>query len=172
MQNGTPQASLFVIVCTQRRTRALRNSGSIPEHGRHWLSMASWEEVYSGRHSYCHGQLPFPLCSAHNTQSTTANIYSPPEEMLPAAKTNHFTAPAACLIRHICLSFSQAWSVGKASKGSKQHLSFSVSVRSCAKKDLKQVILLSFSYLKMRRKVNTWVVSLLFSAVKIVKCLF
>lgn len=41
------------------------------------------------------------LRSAQYTQSTTVNIYSPPEEMLPAAKTNHFTAPAAWLIRHL-----------------------------------------------------------------------
>jgi len=59
------------------------------------------------RRSY-HGQLPFPLSSVHSTQSTTVNIYSQSVEMLPAAKTNHFTAPAAWLIRRIYLSFSYA----------------------------------------------------------------
>lgn len=72
----------------------------------------------------------FPLCSALYNQSTTVNVYSEPEEMLPTAKINHFTAPAAWLIRHICLSFSQAWSTGKASMTCEQHLRFSSSLQS------------------------------------------
>ena len=93
---------------TLTHVQTLRNSGSVPEHRRHCLCIASREEVYSDCHSDCHGQLPFLQRSAHYIQSTTVNIYSPPEEMRPTAKTNHFTAPAAWLIRHICLSFSQA----------------------------------------------------------------
>lgn len=75
-----------------------------------------------------------PLHPAHYAQSTTVNIYSPPEETLPAAKTNHFAAPAAWIIRHICLSFSQTWSVGKASKACRQHPWFSLSLRAGSKK--------------------------------------
>lgn len=98
---------------------------------------------------------------AHYTQSTTVNIYSPPEERLPAAKTNHFTAPAAWLIRHICLSFSQASSVGKASKASSI---LHVHSGPVPKKNTTVFFFFAISsYLKMWRKCVTLTVSLVFA---------
>lgn len=72
-------------------------------------------------------------CSLLNyNQSAAVNIYNPPKETLPAAKTNCFTAPAAWIIRHVCFSFSQTWSMGKkASKAASVLLSLSLSTLFC-----------------------------------------
>lgn len=123
----------------QTHTRAYTNTntqaGSVPKHtgdadsvwqaGRKCAAAVAAPVTVSCLH---------PLHPAHYAQSTTVNIYSPPVETLPAAKTNHFAAPAAWIIRHICLSFSQTWSVGKASKTCRQHPWFSLSLRAGSKK--------------------------------------
>lgn len=90
--------------------------------------MARWEEVYSGCHSYCHGQ-PFSMCSAHYKPNLQQSIFTASQwRWSLLLKPTILLHLLLWLIRHICLSFIQAWSVGKPSKKSKQQPLFSISL--------------------------------------------